>query len=151
MTEGTDGVPLTMKVLTVDDSATARLIVRQTMEGEGHEVLEAEDGAVALQVLEGNTDISIVVLDWNMPVMNGIDCLKAMRKRAEFKNIKVVMCTTEAEKASIMAAIKAGANGYIVKPVTAQSLIEGVGKAMGTIKPKKKVGKKKVRKKVRKG
>jgi len=137
-----------MKILSVDDSATARLIVKQTFEGEGHQVLEAPDGAVALAVLEAQPGIECVVLDWNMPVMNGIDCLKAIRKKPDMKNIKVVMCTTEAEKSSIMAAIKAGANGYVLKPVTPESLIGGVNKAMG-------IGggggavKKKVKKKVR--
>ncbi|MFK7961741.1 MAG: response regulator [Phycisphaerales bacterium] len=124
----------TMKILTVDDSATARLIVKQTMEGEGHTVLEAPDGAVALSVLKAQPSIDLIVLDWNMPVMNGLECLKAIRRNPEFKSVKVVMCTTEAEKASIMAAIKAGANGYVLKPVTSESLIAGVNKALGVVK-----------------
>jgi two-component system chemotaxis response regulator CheY len=138
-----------MKILSVDDSATARLIVKQTLEGEGHQVLEAPDGAVALSVLDAQPGIECVVLDWNMPVMNGIDCLKAIRKRPDLKNLKVVMCTTEAEKSSIMAAIKAGANGYVLKPVSAESLIGGVNKAMGLGGgggPAKKKVKKKVKK-----
>lgn len=137
-----------MKILSVDDSATARLIVKQTLEGEGHQVLEAPDGAVAMTVLSAQPDIACVVLDWNMPVMNGMECLKAIRKQPALKNLKVVMCTTEAEKSSIMTAIKSGANGYVLKPVSAQSLIDGVNNAMGVGGGAVRKVRKKVRKKV---
>ncbi len=117
-----------MKILTVDDSVTARLIVKRTYEGEGHKVLEAADGAAALQMLEQQSPIDAVILDWNMPVMTGIECLHEMRKNAAFKDVKVLMCTTEAEKSSIVTAIKAGANGYLLKPVTPAKLIEQLAK-----------------------
>ena len=87
-----------MKIMTVDDSMTARLIVKQTFEKLGHAVVEAADGSEALFKLESEGPIDLVVLDWNMPVMSGIDCLRELRKQKEFKTVKVLMCTTEAEK-----------------------------------------------------
>ena len=124
-----------MKILTVDDSMTARLIVKKAMQAEGHEVLEAADGAVAIQVLDSQaaTDapIDVIFLDWNMPVMNGLDCLKKVRSMKEHSAVKVIMCTTEAEKGSIMQAIQAGANGYALKPVTPETLVQQLNKVVG--------------------
>ena len=113
-----------MKILTVDDSATARLIVKRTFEPLGHEVLEAQDGAVALTMLEMQSPVDVVILGWNMPVMNGIDCLGEIRKNAEYKGVKVIMCTTEAEKPSIVRAIKAAcrdASAFVVVRVLASA------------------------------
>ena len=120
-----------MKILSVDDSVTARLIVKRTFEAEGHKVLEAPDGAAALQMLEQQAPVDVVVLDWNMPVMTGIECLQEMRKNPAYKDVKVLMCTTEAEKSSIVAAIKAGANGYLLKPVSPPKLLEQLAKVTG--------------------
>lgn len=120
-----------MKILTVDDSITARLIMKNTLQGEGHVVLEAPDGQVALSVLESQFDsgpIEVVFMDWNMPVMTGIECLAAIRKHATLKKTKVIMCTTEAEKGSIMKAIQAGANGYLLKPVTPEAILQQLSK-----------------------
>ena len=120
-----------MKILTVDDSMTARLIVKRTLEPDGHEMLEAQDGAAALTMLEKHHPVDLVVLDWNMPVMNGFECLQAIRQNAQYKDVKIVMCTTEAEKARVMEAIKAGANGYVLKPVDQAKLKDQVAKACG--------------------
>ena len=123
-----------MKILTVDDSMTARLIVKNTFQECGHIVFEAPDGAVALNVVASQPDdapIDVIFLDWNMPVMTGIECLQELRKNRDYKNIKVVMCTTEAEKPSIMKAIQAGANGYVLKPVTPAALTQQLAKVTG--------------------
>lgn len=120
-----------MKILTIDDSLTARMIIKRTFESEGHEILEAPDGAVGLSMLEEQAAIDVVILDWNMPVMNGLDCLVGIRKNPDFKNVKVIMCTTEAEKSQVMTAIKAGANGYVLKPVDPEKLKLAVTKACG--------------------
>ena len=120
-----------MKVLAVDDSMTARLIVKQCFEPLGHTVLEAEDGKLALEVLASDGAVDVVVLDWNMPVMDGLTCLTEIRKNASYKDVKVIMCTTEAEKGQIVKAIKSGANGYLLKPVMPDALKEGVMKALG--------------------
>lgn len=120
-----------MKILTIDDSLTARMIIKRTFESEGHEILEAPDGSVGLSVLQEQSPVDVVILDWNMPVMNGLECLTEMRKNADFKNVKVIMCTTEAEKSQVMTAIKAGANGYVLKPVDPDKLKQAVAKACG--------------------
>lgn len=120
-----------MKILTVDDSMTARLIVKGAFASEGHTILEAPDGAVALTVLEAQAPVDVVILDWNMPVMNGLECLKAIRANPAFKSVKVVMCTTEAEKSQVVTALKAGANGYLLKPVTKETLQTQVAKMCG--------------------
>ncbi len=120
-----------MKIVTIDDSLTARLIVKRTFEAEGHTVLEAPDGAAGLAVVESQMPIDCVVLDWNMPIMNGLECLEAMRKNPKLKGVKVIMCTTEAEKARVKQAIMAGANGYVLKPVDQDALKAQVAKVCG--------------------
>ncbi len=121
-----------MKFLIVDDSMTARLIGRKTFESLGHTVLEASDGQEALTVLATQSPIDVIILDWNMPGMNGFTCLENIRKISALNRTKVVMCTTEAEKMSVIKALQAGANGYLLKPVLPDKLKQGVEKALGT-------------------
>jgi len=123
-----------MKILIVDDSKTARLMLRSVLEPQGHQIMEAGDGAMAITVLDSQPDnalIDLMLLDWNMPVMTGIDCLTELRRNPRNKGVKVVMCTTESEKASIMKAIQAGANGYLLKPFTPEVVLQQVRKALG--------------------
>ncbi len=120
-----------MKVLVVDDSRTARGIVKSTFEEQGHTVFEAPDGAAALSMLEVQGSIDLVVLDWVMPVMNGFDCLRAIRKNPAFNNVKIVMCTTESERSQVLDAVRAGANGYVIKPIDPEALVAKAGKACG--------------------
>ncbi|MHC5111138.1 MAG: response regulator [Planctomycetota bacterium] len=120
-----------MKILAVDDSMTARLMVKNTFEPDGHTVLEAPDGAIALSVLQTSLPVDAVILDWNMPVMNGLECLKQIRMNAVFNDVKVIMCTTEAERTHVVAAVKAGANGYVLKPVDMEQLRAQVVKVCG--------------------
>jgi two-component system chemotaxis response regulator CheY len=78
-------------------------------------------------MLASSMPIDIVMLDWNMPVMDGITCLKKIRANAEFKGVKVIMCTSESEKAKVIEAMKEGANNYMIKPFSPEVLKEKLG------------------------
>jgi len=111
-----------MKVMLVDDSNTMRRIQRNLMEQAGiSDIQEAIDGKDALDKLSENM-FDLILLDVNMPNMDGFTFLKTVRGMDKFKNVKIVMCTSESEKDKIMDAIKSGANNYIVKPFTPEVL-----------------------------
>ena len=111
-----------MKVLVVDDFSTMRRIVKNLLRDLGFtNIQEADDGNTALPMLQGG-DFDFVVTDWNMPGMQGIDLLKAIRADASLSHIPVLMVTAEAKKEQIVMAAQAGVNGYIVKPFTAATL-----------------------------
>ncbi|KYC29237.1 chemotaxis regulator transmitting signal to flagellar motor component [Sterolibacterium denitrificans] len=120
--------PSKTRFLIVDDFSTMRRIVRNLLKELGYtNADEAEDGAVALQKLKmGSFDF--VVTDWNMPNMDGLQLLQAIRADAALKSLPVLMITAEAKKENIIAAAQAGAHGYIVKPFTAATLNEKLGK-----------------------
>ncbi len=116
------------RFLVVDDFSTMRRIVRNLLKELGYtNVEEAEDGAVALQKLQAG-GFDFVVTDWNMPNMTGIELLEAIRANPQLKELPVLMITAEAKKENIIAAAQAGANGYIVKPFTAATMAEKLGK-----------------------
>lgn len=108
--------------LIVDDSRVIRKVARRILEAHGYEVAEVENGEQALRACQTNLP-HCILLDWNMPVMNGLDFLK--RLRAEFgpDNPAVVFCTTENEMEAIAAAIEAGAQEYIMKPFDEEILV----------------------------
>lgn len=111
-----------MKVLVVDDFSTMRRIVKNLLRDLGFtNIQEADDGNTALPMLQGG-DFDFVVTDWNMPGMQGIDLLKAIRADAKLAHIPVLLITAEAKKEQIVMAAQAGVNGYIVKPFTAATL-----------------------------
>jgi len=117
-----------MKFLVVDDFSTMRRIVRNLLKELGFtNVEEAEDGAVALQKLTVGA-FNFVVSDWNMPNMDGLQLLQAIRADPKLKHLPVLMITAEAKKENIVAAAQAGASGYIVKPFTAGTLGEKLGR-----------------------
>ena len=117
-----------LKFLVVDDFSTMRRIVRNLLKELGYtNVDEAEDGVAALQKLKGGT-FQFVVTDWNMPNMTGLQLLKAIRADAALKHLPVLMITAEAKKENIIEAAQSGASGYIVKPFTAGTLEEKMGK-----------------------
>jgi two-component system chemotaxis response regulator CheY len=117
-----------LKFLVVDDFSTMRRIVRNLLKELGYtNVDEAEDGVVALQKLKGG-NFQFVVTDWNMPNMTGIELLKAIRADDTLKHLPVMMITAEAKKENIIEAAQSGASGYIVKPFTAATLEEKMGK-----------------------
>ncbi len=105
-------------ILLVDDSRAVRLVGRRMMGTLGLEVLEAEDGKQALEVARANADLDAILLDWNMPIMDGMEFLTALRADNREKQPIVVMCTTENDMPRIVQAMQAGANEYIMKPFT---------------------------------
>ena len=117
-----------MKILVVDDFSTMRRIIKNLLRDLGFaNIQEADDGNTALPMLkQGNFDF--VVTDWNMPGMQGIDLLRAIRADASLKHIPVLMVTAEAKKEQIVAAAQAGVNGYVIKPFTAATLKEKLAK-----------------------
>ena len=113
-----------MKFLIVDDFSTMRRIVSGLIKECGFtNIKEAEDGDVALTMLK-REHFDFVVTDWNMPRMQGIDLLKAIRDDVALKNIPVLMVTAESKKENIIQAAQAGADGYIVKPFTKATIYE---------------------------
>lgn len=111
-----------MKYLVVDDSPTMRRIVINAMAAIGFSnIVEAQDGQDALEKLQEN-EIDFIITDWNMPVMSGIDFVKAVKGNDNFKNIPVVMVTTRGEKSDIITALQAKVDNYIVKPFTPSTL-----------------------------
>ena len=115
---------LNMKVLIVDDFATMRRIVRNVLKQIGFtNMIEADNGKNALKILK-KENIDLILCDWNMPEMPGIDLLKTLRSENELKSIPFVMVTAEAQKDNIIEAVKAGVNSYIVKPFTAETVSE---------------------------
>ena len=113
-----------MRVLVADDFATMRKIVRNILKQIGFDdIVEAEDGQAALQVLK-NENIGLVVTDWNMPNMTGLELLEKIRKDPKTANLPVLMVTAEGLKENVVAAVKAGVNNYVVKPFTAEVLQE---------------------------
>ncbi|BEE16846.1 chemotaxis response regulator CheY [Aeromonas enteropelogenes] len=117
-----------MKILIVDDFSTMRRIIKNLLRDLGYNnTHEADDGNTALPMLK-NGDFQFVVTDWNMPGMQGIDLLKAIRVDDKLKHLPVLMVTAEAKREQIIEAAQAGVNGYIVKPFTAATLKEKLDK-----------------------
>lgn len=117
-----------MKVLIVDDFSTMRRIIKNLLRDLGFtNTFEADDGHTALPMLKEG-DFEFVVTDWNMPIMQGIDLLKEIRKDPDLKHLPVLMVTAEAKREQIIEAAQAGVNGYIVKPFTAGTLKEKLDK-----------------------
>lgn len=119
-----------MKILVVDDFSTMRRIVRNLLVELGFSnplIQEADDGENAIAMLRAQP-FDLVVTDWNMPNMTGIDLLKAIRAEASLKGLPVLMVTAENNREQIIAAAQAGVNGYIVKPFTAVTLKEKLTK-----------------------
>lgn len=117
-----------MKILVVDDFPTMRRIIRNLLKDLGFEnVDEAEDGVMGLEKLRHGS-FDLVVSDWNMPNMDGLAMLQAIRADAALSSLPVLMVTAEAKKENIIAAAREGANGYVVKPFTAATLEEKLNK-----------------------
>ncbi len=117
-----------MKILVVDDMSTMRRIVKNILKQLGFNNLEeAENGQEALTKLKADT-YGFVVSDWNMPIMMGIDMLRAIRADDKLKKIPVLMVTAEAQKENLMEAVQAGVSNYVVKPFTAETMQEKINK-----------------------
>ena len=121
-------IDLEMAVLVVDDASAMRRIVRGILKELGFKnIREAQNGQAALDELRKNK-ADFVVSDWNMPVMTGIELLRAIRADESLKTTPVLMVTAEAKQENIIEAVKAGVNNYIVKPFNAQTLQEKLNK-----------------------
>ena len=117
-----------MKILIVDDFSTMRRIIKNLLRDLGfNNTQEADDGQTALPMIK-SSDFDFIVTDWNMPGMQGIDLLKAIRADAALAHLPVLMVTAESKREQIVEAAQAGVNGYIVKPFTAQTLKEKIDK-----------------------
>ncbi len=121
-----------MKLLVVDDSSTMRRIIKNTLARLGYkDILEGADGHEGWAAIDANPDVEMLITDWNMPEMNGLELVKKVRADARFKDLPIIMVTTEGGKAEVITALKAGVNNYIVKPFTPQVLKEKLGAVMG--------------------
>ncbi|MCX7970856.1 MAG: response regulator [Negativicutes bacterium] len=120
-----------MHVLSVDDSAIVRKIIRGALEVLQFDCLEADSGEQALAILAGRDDIGLVLLDWNMPGMSGLEVLRAMRADPRWAGIPVMMVTTEGERHNIVRAIEEGANNYLVKPFVVEELLQKISDTIG--------------------
>jgi two-component system, chemotaxis family, chemotaxis protein CheY len=117
-----------MKILIVDDFSTMRRIIKNLLRELGFSnTSEADDGSTALPILKGG-GFDFLITDWNMPNMEGIALLKAVRADPMLKSLPVLMVTAEAKRDQIVEAAQAGVNGYIVKPFTAETLKEKIDK-----------------------
>ncbi len=114
-----------MKALIVDDAKVVRVTLARMMGQLGYEAVKAEDGRQALDAMAEHPDVDVVMLDWNMPVMNGYDFLVALRGMAQHAtHPKVIMVTTETGMPSMLKALAAGADEYIMKPFD-QDMVAG--------------------------
>lgn len=115
-----------VRALVIDDSRAMRMIIARQMRGMGFDVLEAADGSEAVEVLEGAGDDlpAVATVDWNMPVMDGLGFVQAVRKRPEWRGISLMMVTTESEQDQIVRALAAGAHEYLIKPFAPEAFIE---------------------------
>lgn len=117
-----------MRILVVDDFSTMRRIIKNLLRDLGfNNTSEADDGTTALPMLQ-NGPCDLLITDWNMPGMQGIDLLRAVRADPHLKALPVLMVTAEAKREQIVEAAQAGVNGYVVKPFTAQTLKEKIDK-----------------------
>jgi two-component system, chemotaxis family, chemotaxis protein CheY len=120
-----EGEWIMSKALVVDDSKTIRIILGRTLRELGYEVCEAGNGKEALKVMAAEkTTVNLVLADWNMPEMNGLELLKELRQDPELASLKVIMVTTETELDHMVSALEAGANEYVMKPFTKDILRE---------------------------
>ncbi len=120
-----------IKILIVDDFATMRRIMKNILKQLGFtNVTEADDGTTALELLKTNS-FDLIVSDWNMPKMTGLELLKQVRSMPETKSLPFLMVTAEAQKQNVIEAVQAGVSNYVVKPFTADQISEKLKKILG--------------------
>ena len=119
-----------IKVLVADDFATMRRIVKGVLKQMGFDkIVEAEDGAIALEALKKEA-VGLIISDWNMPNMTGLDLLKAVRSDDGLKGIPFIMVTAEGLKENVLEAVKSGVTNYVVKPFTPEAFSEKIQAAL---------------------
>ena len=112
-----------MLALVVDDSRAMRSILTRLMTNLGFDVAQAGDGAQAMEVLDAGARPDVILVDWNMPVMDGLTFIKTVRAREDLRDISLMMVTTESEQNNIVRALAAGAHEYVVKPFTPDLIV----------------------------
>jgi two-component system chemotaxis response regulator CheY len=112
-----------MQALVIDDSRAVRLLIGNILREQGFDVYQAGDGQQGLEQLQENPEIGLILVDWNMPVMDGLEFIKAVRRSRVWDGVRIVMVTTETESEQVQRAITAGANEYVMKPFTADVLV----------------------------
>ena len=129
-----------MKVIVADDSRMIRNIIDRTISSIGCEAIHATNGKEVMDHLGTRSDkIDLILLDWNMPVLTGLDVLKSMQNNGHYKNIPVLMISTESEEEKIAEVINAGAWGYLTKPFTPDRLITSIHHVLEKKNAKKKI------------
>jgi two-component system chemotaxis response regulator CheY len=113
-----------MGVLVVDDSRAMRAVLRQILVLAGFDVTEATNGREALARLQQMPKPQLVLVDWNMPEMTGLDFIRAVRADKQYRDLTIMMVTTETEMAQMVKALAAGANEYVMKPFTREIILE---------------------------
>jgi two-component system chemotaxis response regulator CheY len=113
-----------VRALVVDDSRAMRAILRRILRGLGYEVLEAGNGREGLECLRKFGAADLALVDWNMPEMNGLDFLRALRKERTYDAMRVMMVTTETEMEEVTEALGVGASEYVMKPFTKEVIVE---------------------------
>lgn len=113
-----------MRALVVDDSKTMRMILKQILESLNYEVIEAEQGLEALEKLNDSGLVDLALVDWNMPVMKGIDLVRALRNDEHYAAMRIMMVTTETEMDQVRTALVEGADEYVMKPFTREVILE---------------------------
>ena len=121
-----------MVIMSIDDSAATRSFAKAAVDVLGFEFVEAENGAEARKLLEeGTKKVDLILLDWNMPVMDGMTFLKWLKEESDFKDVPVTMVTTEVERAKVIEAIGGGAKNYLMKPFTQEELVGKIMESLG--------------------
>lgn len=114
-----------VRALVIDDSRTMRSMLARQLGALGYDVLHAADGRAALEVLEAQAEPpALATVDWNMPVMDGLAFVQAVRRRPQWRGMTLMMVTTESEHAQIVRALAAGAHDYLIKPFLPEALVE---------------------------
>lgn len=114
-----------VRALVIDDSRTMRSMLARQLGALGYDVLHAADGRAALEVLEAQAEPpALATVDWNMPVMDGLAFVQAVRRRPQWRGMTLMMVTTESEHAQIVRALAAGAHDYLIKPFLPQAFVE---------------------------
>ena len=113
-----------MRALVIDDSRTVRAIIGKILREIGLEVIEAANGREGLVQLNEPPGVELILVDWNMPEMNGLEFVRSLRQDVTYNDVLVMMVTTETEATQMVSALDAGANEYLMKPFTREALVE---------------------------
>jgi two-component system chemotaxis response regulator CheY len=116
-----------VRALVIDDSRAMRMVLVRLMREQGWDVLEAGDGQEGLDVLAVNPPVDLCLVDWNMPVMTGLEFVRAVRAEGSYSDMTLVMVTTESEHSQVVRALAAGAHEYVFKPFTPEALLGKLG------------------------